>query len=134
MANDCGRARSNYFHVVDVDALRDALPEDIAVQAHTDDPTSIALFSEECDTGNWPNSVYNEDTDEYDDIDLVDLIAPHVVDGDVVVLMEVGHQKMRYVYGNAVAFNNKRETLVVNLDDIYDLAKDLGTTITAVEY
>jgi hypothetical protein len=48
--------------------------------------------------------------------------------------MESGAEKLRYIAGYAVAYNSKGETVSLNLDDIYDKAKSLGTNITTATY
>lgn len=138
MANDTARARSNYFHVKDLDAFREALhaaTENIDIQPQGDaDPTYITLLSSDTDTGGWPSFEYDERTDEYEPIDLPAIIAPHLVDDEVVVLMEVGWQKLRYLFGRAVAFDSTGEIQAVDVDDIYELAKTRfgGKTASAV--
>jgi hypothetical protein len=138
MANDLGAARSNYFHVRDADAFRAALSAasaDLGVWVHGDgaDPHFLAIYSEDADTGCWPSGHYDEQ-DDWVELDLVELIAPHVIDTDVVVLMEAGFQKLRYVFGNAVAFNHTGDTRQVNLNSIYDLGRELGEHVTYAEY
>ena len=41
------------------------------------------------------------------------------------VLMEIGNEKLRYLVGYTVAVNNKGETVSIDLNAIYELAKPL---------
>ena len=65
------------------------------------------------------------------------LIGSHLVEGQVAVFVEVGQEKMRYLGGTAVAVNAAGETRRVDLDDIYDLAKEIapeGASIPHASY
>lgn len=142
MANWYGTARSNYFKVKDEQAFRAALAqlEDIKViddRTRLDDPGEgrFALLVEDSDSGSWPSWVFSDDeSDEPDEVDLVAVIAPHLAEGEVAVLMEAGAEKLRYITGWALAFNGKGEIRRVSLDDIYDAAAELGTAVTQVAY
>jgi hypothetical protein len=48
--------------------------------------------------------------------------------------MGAGSEKLRYIRGYAFAFNNKGETKFLSLDDIYEMAKPLGSDIQKAEY
>jgi hypothetical protein len=135
VANYTGAARTNYFRVKDRDAFNDALQDlDVTISEQNSDPQFVCLLATGTDDGCFPSWVYNEDTDDHDDIDLPGLIADHLVDGDVAIIMEAGHEKLRYVSGWALAVNSKGETVQVTLNDIYDKAKTLGDTITDASY
>jgi hypothetical protein len=138
MANYYGSARSNYFKVKDLEAFKRAL-SDVAVGIWDGDvgtPTEglIAVFSQDADGAGWPSFRYDEASDDYVDIDLVNLIAPHLEDGWVCILQEAGAEKLRYLIGHAVAFNNAGEVRTVNIDDIYSLAKQIGEHVTQASY
>lgn len=60
-----------------------------------------------------------------------DLVAAHLVDGDVAVFLEVGAEKMRYLGGIAYAVNSQGESRTVSLEDIYEQAKPLGDATDA---
>ena len=136
MAQWYGTARSNYFQVKDLQAFKDAL-KDIAIEVLEgtgDHLGEVAIFGAD-EYGGFPSSYWIEDSDESIDIDLVDLIAPHLQDGWVCVLQEVGAEKQRYVTGHSVAFNNHGEFSTVNIDDIYTIARrDLGEHCTVASY
>lgn len=135
-------ARTNYFRVRD----RAAFTEDLdrffpnwghnVVDGDDNDPQgSLAVL--DTDGFGWPTCEY----DEYDEVEgaldevsLLDIIQRHLVDGDVAVLQECGHEKARYVTGVAVAVNSTGDIVMVSLDDVYEKAKTLGATITAAAY
>lgn len=151
MANWYGTARTNYFRVRDVDAFKATLAlvhPDIKV-VDGDPPSnpagSVALI-ETLGEG-WPSPCdsYVDDGDgacddcgtpgeHPDEYDILDLIAEHLVEGDVAVTIVAGAERTRYVTGRAVAINSAGDRRVVSLDDIYPLAAQLGTTVTAAAY
>lgn len=123
MANWYGSARSNYFRVKDDTAFRAmAKSVGLGVWENDEDKSLLAVYPLDNDSGGWPSSKFNEATNDYDEIDLADEIAPHLAEGEVAVLMEVGAEKLRYLSGTAIAVNHKGETTAVSLDDIYALA------------
>jgi hypothetical protein len=136
MANYYGAARSNYFAVKDETAFRASLPMHLTVvtnKPEPGEPQRFALLSDEPDGGGWPASVYDEDTDDYVDIDVAVFVSEHLADGEVAVFMEAGAEKLRYIVGHAVAINGAGETRTVNLNDIYELARELGPNVTEAE-
>jgi hypothetical protein len=96
--------------------------------------TGYGILDADSDGGGLQWSQFNEETDEYDDLAWEVIIGNHLKDGEVCVLMETGAEKYRYLSGWAIAFNNKGETRRVDITDIYNLAKELGTGITQAEY
>lgn len=161
MANYFAQARSNYFAVRDVDAFRAdleryAIRVDVeAEESGGDQPADgatarVGLFNHEGgiedpdpnDPDLDPELAARIDAavDSGEAVDwwphtLLELIARHLVDGEVAVLMEVGFEKMRYLRGVAEAINSKGETRSVNLDDIYDLATEhLGSNVTYAQW
>lgn len=86
----------------------------------------------ECDVCEEPRSEHPKDGKHYQSVD--ELVAAHLVKGDVAVFMEVGFEKMRFLSGIAVAVNHKNETRALGLDDIYGLAKSLGENITTATF
>lgn len=122
MSNYCGAARSNYFRVKDPEAFKAEMTNynvEVWDRVEENGETLYALGSND-DGGDWPS--YNSETDE--DIDFMEVLAPLVADGEVVVFQCSGAEKLRYIGGHAIAFNNQREYVCVNLDDIYQLAKN----------
>lgn len=132
MANYYAAARSNYFTVDDPEALRAALSGlDIELLADDDnDPNRVVLLC--TNEGGWPSWRYDEENDEDIEVDLPALVAPHLAEGQVAVLIESGAEKLRYVAGAAIAVNKRGDRVCVSLEDIYDQAKDLGTHIDRI--
>lgn len=159
MADYLAKSRTNYFRVTDLesftaDLIRHGLtPGDwndhsdlILDSGTTNRPEgAIALFYE----GDWPmldaDSVAMrldlEDPEDpagtgqptpsdYDE--LYELIAAHLVDTDVAVLISVGSEKMAYFGGAALAVNSRGDIQRVMLDDIYAKAAKLKLTPDSV--
>ena len=130
MANYCASCRSNYFKVVDIDKFTEAMPSCIDVEVNKDG--TVFLCGDDPDGGGWPTSIYNDETDEYDDFDLEQVIAPHLQPDSWCVLQEVGAEKLRYLVGESVAFNKDLEQRFrVSISDIY---KHLPPGTSTCEY
>ena len=71
---------------------------------------------------------------EFDCNDFENQLIAQLVDGHVAIIIEIGYEKFRYLNGYAVALNSKGERRLVNLDDIYKIASEIGTSITRAEY
>ena len=141
MANYYATARSNYFAVKDETTFRqwaECAGLKVLDPDHKDKSADgIRRFAIAPDTGDdagWPDHRYNEETDEYDEVDVPRELAAHLRDGEVAVLMEVGSEKLRYLCGYATAINSVGETVSMSLEGIYARAKKLGTHITRAEY
>jgi hypothetical protein len=133
MADWYGHARTNYFRVKDKEKF-DKWAKSIGdLRVGADDKGRVALFSED-EYGGWPRSIYDEETDEYEDIDIYGQVAGHLAKGAVAVFQEVGAEKLRYLTGFAVAVNAEGETVEISLDDIYRLAEPLGDEVTVAEW
>lgn len=132
MADYYAKAASNTFHVADADALRTTL-KGLAVEVCTanegdSDPNRVYLISRE-DKGRWPNERWDQDSHEGVPVDLLALIAGHLLPGEVAVLKETGAEKASYLGGRAEAVNHLGETESVELDEIFERAKVLGGQI-----
>ena len=141
MANYYATARSNYFAVKDEASFQqwaESTGLKILNSSHshqnTDGIRRFAITPDSGDENGWPSHRENETTEEYEDLDLYDELAPHLKDGEVAVLMEIGNEKLRYLCGFATAVNSAGQTVSMSLDGIYDLAKNLGSNITRAEY
>ena len=136
MANFYGQTRSNYFAVKDAEAFTAEL-ENYPVRVITQEKEGVTLygFLDADDDGSgeiW--SIYNNETDEFDEIDWADVFKRHLQDDWVAVIITNGYEKYRYFTGDATAYNNKGESRTINIDHIYDLAKDLGSNRTHASY
>ena len=100
MADWSGTARSNYFEVKDLAAFKTWL-ESHSLSLLEDDAdlskpsTKVGFTAANTDHGVWPSSIWNEETDENEEFDLVSELWQHLVEGQVAVLMEVGSEKYR---------------------------------------
>ena len=121
MANWYGSARSNFVRVADLAALKNALaPFDIQVQAHPERPEYV-YFSGSLDSGGWPASGLDAGGNEID-FAPVNHICPHLKKGEVLIMVEVGAEKLGYLTGYAVALTTDGRTVALDIRDIYDLA------------
>jgi len=152
MANYYGSARTNYFKVKDEQEFLDALEDvpDIEVVRENIPPHcpdgivpddfdfgGYGILVSDGDCGGFPSMYMDTETSEDKELDLGGLIAEHLQDGEVAVLMECGAEKLRYVIGWAEAINSKGERESISLYDIYGLARkltDRPTDITKAEY
>lgn len=133
MANYYAAARSNHFRVNNVEGLKEILPGGVELHEASQHSDQVCLIVTCPDQAGWP--FWDHDSDEDDaEIHWVALISPFLLDDEVVIMMEAGAEKLRYISGFAFAFNNKGEEITIRLSDIYERAKDLGTNITAAEY
>lgn len=134
MANYIGSARTNYFRVKDVAKFEAwaSLYDGVEV-IHGDDDEGLAGLMVTGDGGGWPNQrATPENEDDLVEVDIVTELAEHLQEGSVAIVMEVGAEKLRYLIGWAVAINSKKATVGVNIYDVYEKAKQLGTEITEV--
>lgn len=63
---------------------------------------------------------------EEQEIDLAAELSGHLAEGEVAVLKEVGHERLRALVGEATAVNCRGEKLSVSLQDIYGKVKEAG--------
>ena len=74
--------------------------------------------------GSVPDS--REDDDEWMEIDFIDELAKHLPEGAHAVVTEIGHEKLRYLVGIAVAVDHRGKRITVDLDDIHRLVEEVG--------
>jgi hypothetical protein len=143
MADWSGTARSNYFEVKDLAAFKTWLEaHSLSLLEDDADPskpsTKVGFTAANTDHGAWPSSIWNEETDENEEFDLVSELWQHLVEGQVAVLMEVGSEKYRYVTGQAIAVRWDGRVVHLSLNDIYEkAAREFGVdvkSITPAEY
>lgn len=137
MANYYASARTNYFAVTDLEAFKADLESKTSsvqvVSKEENGLTLVALLGNDDDGAGFPFEYENEDGD-YVELDWAEIFKAHLEDGWVAIIMESGAEKLRYIAGYAVAYNSKGETVSINLDDIYEKAKSIGTNITHATY
>lgn len=126
MADYRATARSNYFKVKDEEAFETFCGK-IGVEMITKDGRVGFICSLDPDCGAPPSSMYSEDVGDHIEIDLCEAISQHLVEGEVAIIVEAGHEKFNYVSGSAIAVNSKGKVCFVDINEIYDLAvKKLG--------
>lgn len=134
MANWYGIARTNYVKIKDVDALMnfiDGLP--LEVERHPVEESFVCFTPADSDTGDFDHNFCDDDgNDEFWDWPQ---IAEHLVEGQVLVVMTVGHDKARYLTGYASAISWDGRVVSVNIDDIYTKAVDeFGVDAKAIAF
>jgi len=83
--------------------------------------------------GQVVTSDYDEGLDEETQFpDFMEAFSELIEDEEVLVWMHVGSEGVRYLMGEAIAINNKKEKVSINLTDIYKKSKKLGKNITTV--
>lgn len=135
MANYYGASRTNYFRVKDETKFREwASGRNVEVIEDTshDGKGRFCLLPIGCDDDTFQN--YDNNTDP--EVDMLAEISKHLAPGSVCVMMESGHEKLRYIIGWAEAINHRGKRVSVNLQDIFKLARKarLGKEITDCEY
>jgi len=123
MANYCATTRSNYFRVKDAAAFEAWCNErNLKFWTKMIDEL-VDFYAVSADTGDcagWPS--YDCDTD--DEFNIADELAPHLDPRDVAILFEIGSEKLRYLTGYATAVHADGRTVCVNIQDIYELARN----------
>ena len=120
MANYEGAARSNYVRIKDIAALKAAL-EPFAIEVSERGTNGTVCFLSEDGDGGWPSTTLT-DNDVEIEFDPVAHICPHMVDGEVLVMLESGHERLRYIVGYADAYHSDGRRVGVNIENIYDKA------------
>jgi hypothetical protein len=137
MANYYGQARTNYFQVKDLKAWRDELsnyPVELIETKDDDGTIKVGFMDANQDGGGLDWQVYDDEGEEAE-LDWTDILARHLADKEVAILMEVGSEKYRYLTGWAMAVNNKKETREISLSkDIMAVAQELGDNVTGATY
>jgi hypothetical protein len=131
MANYYANARTNYFKVKDIEAFKNEVANyPLEVVSRDDNPEFVALFITEGDEdGSFPwCDFYTEDA-EGDEINWTEIFGRHLQENSVVIIQEVGNEKLRYFGGMAVAINSKGEEIIIDINSIFDQATTLGEVI-----
>ena len=133
MANYYGTARTNYFRVKDEAKFREwAKSRDCEVcNNNAFNPTGTFCLLPIDNDGQTFMS-YDHEKDE--EIDFMFELSQHLAKGSVAILMESGHEKLRYITGIAEAINHKRRRVQLSIQDIFTKAKKLGTELLPCEY
>tara|TARA_S200002703_G_scaffold119699_1_gene105461 strand:- start:287 stop:682 length:396 start_codon:yes stop_codon:yes gene_type:complete len=131
MANYVAYARSNYFKVKDEKAFM-AWADGLDIEYHEGHDNTFMVMA--VDGESWPTNRWNDDIDDQEDINFSSELSTHLADGWVAILIEIGHEKMRFLHGYSEAFNNKGELISKLLCFNNDELKILGKYFTNPEY
>ncbi len=130
MADYYGQGRTNYVKVKDVEKFKE-LCDEFNMHFIENGNGKVGFYTESEDGG---TTIFVEpDEDESGDIiyngdvqrDILDEVVPLLDDGEVLIFVHNGNEKMRYLGGYSYAINNKGESKSLNINSIFDLAKDL---------
>ena len=116
MADFYATSRSNFVLVKDVKAAIESLKDfDIPIHRHPTNSNAIMLAG--CDGDGTFNFSYTDDEEEVY-LDLTEWAATHLQEGQVLVLVSAGAEKLRYVSAWAEAYTWKGEVVTVDLLDV----------------
>lgn len=133
MANYYASCRTNYFNVKDVAKFKEEMAA-FPVSVHEKNGL-VTVLGEDADGGGWPCSVWDEEAQDFVECDFEGVIAEHLTDDSIAVIIEVGAEKLRYLVGWATAINSNGETETISLHDIYAEAEArFGIKPTVAEY
>lgn len=142
MANYNCVVRTNYFHVKDMDAFLDLMnrtvgsEDGVELWEETDqDGNPIYAFGCYGGIAGLPNESDDEiDDDSYDRF--TDELQKCVAENDAVIVMESGHEKLRYVTGSAfIITSNDTKYLDVETLALEATEKMVGTEfVTRMDY
>lgn len=127
MSQWIGAARSNYFHVTDVEEFTEwaeAHDLEVLTRKAKDGSDLVALFSGE---NGWSLLATEEEEEAgIEDPDIVEEICKRLeLPNEVVLLVVAGFEKCWYVSGTSTAFTKEfPQTVSVSTYDIYDKAAE----------
>jgi hypothetical protein len=125
MSQWIGAARTNFFQVIDEAKFREwAAERELSVETKTTGSTTLFGIYSETDDGGWPTQTWPDSENNPIEVDMVAELAAHLVEGQIAVLMEVGHVKCCHLDGTAVAVNHTGARATVELCHIYQLAAE----------
>lgn len=135
MANYYGYGRTNYFAVKDEQAFREDIGktfvELLERKTEEDGQTLFGFLQDDLDT--WYAIEADDETGE-PEVTWAEFFQKHLADGWVAIIMEVGHEKYRFLNGTATAYNNKGEERFIDIGKIVELGLELGEFVTSPTY
>ena len=131
MANYESACRTNYFKIGRPKEFMkwiETVPDVVWQEKNPDNPDMIGmLYVDSLDGTSWPSWRYIEDENGEDDeteFEIFEEIAEFLAPGEVAIFMEVGAEKLRYLYGQSVAVHSSGQILDISLNDIYKLVHE----------
>lgn len=123
MADYYASTRTNYFAVTDEAKFRQLMDkcvgneDSVDIFEKTDVSTGIKMFGFGCQSTISGLPIGDdEDADDYDLNDLYEALQELIVEGDAVIITEIGYEKLRYLAGISVIIT-RSEIRVINLRD-----------------
>ena len=134
MANYYASSRTNYFKVKDLEKFKNELKTfGDELDIYTDSGDRGLCIIDNLGDG-FPSDYYNEESEDYHDIDWGDFFSRHLVENHVAVIMEAGAEKLRYINGYASAYTWDGRSTHISLEEIYDKAiAEFGSDIKITE-
>lgn len=126
MADWNGSARTNFVRIKDKQGLIASLEPfgDIHLGWHPKFPDSVVCFDgSRSEFGGFPSTVWDEEDNEVE-FSWAEHVAPFLAEGEVLVFMESGSEKLRYISGHAGAITWDGREVVIYLGDIYRMAAE----------
>lgn len=123
MADWYGTSRTNYVRVDVSDEKLAEIMGEWGIAQIRDIDGRYMFYPEYSGDGDWP--YYNDEGDK--EFSFEESIMPYVSEGEVLVVMTVGAEKLRYITGTAMAYVRRGEEVqsaIIRLNDIYDVAKN----------
>lgn len=137
MANYYSMGRTNYFAVNDEDLFKEKivpLVESHDGQVWEEVKDGQTLYAIGFPDG-FPSQFYDEDSGDEYEIEWESVIREFLSDGWVCIIQEIGWEKLRYLSGGAIAFDNTGKRVSVNVYDIVKMAQEnIGGIVTQPEY
>jgi len=139
MANYYATVRTNYVQIEDLDGLMEALePFQIQIGGKQENlegsGNNLYCFTSGEDNG-WPTSADVDDGPD-EEFSFESCVMPYIKEGECLVCIEVGNEKLRYLRGYAEAYvrrGDKVEHTSLDLNYIYKQAQEeLGCENTTV--
>jgi hypothetical protein len=135
MAEYTATFRLNYFAVKDPDKFRAFCESfDLEMIMKTEEGIPLYGFLNKGNESGIPFARYDQKADDWELVDLIGILAEHLMPDYVAVIIELGYEEMRYLVGEAYAVNSRGETAVLNPNEIYQRAGKLGKICNPCSY
>lgn len=134
MANWTGTARTNFVAADNIEAL-ERMAADHQLMVIRDSDGRIGFIAR-TENGDWPTTAYREDLDEHVEFCVETVIMPHIKEGEVLIIMEAGSERDRYVSARAEAYIRNGDvccSVSLSLGDIYKMAAEaFGVSVDSI--
>lgn len=132
MADFYGTARTNYVRFKDVEAVRKLLePTQLELVQHSVHPDYYRIHTNSF-FGTF-DTTWFDDQEEDHELCIESEVAPLLCEDEVLIVIEVGAEKLRYLSGKADAYTWDGRHVGLCLNDIYEqAAKSFGVAPSAI--